>query len=791
MEGLLSISGIATGIDTDSLVEKIMAFEHRPVDRLQAQIKQYETVLKAWDNFDTKLGALRLDFQRLTTPSAFRVKMATSSNEDVLTASASSKAGVGTYTITVDQLAQSHQVASQGFASTTDAVGTGTFTVTVGKRSPVTITVDSSNNSLQGLADSINAADAGVTATVVNTGDATAPYKLLLTAEDTGSSNRIVVDAALSGGTAPTFGSVAAVVDGAKTGTSTVTSSGMYTGNTSGTITYTVRSGGTVGVDNITIDYDDGNGTTGSFIVPAGYTPGDTISVFGSVELSFSAGTLNTNDSFSTDVTSSTIQSPLDAKFSLGNSLGGASGIQLTSESNHVQDVVEGLTIDLHRVDTQPVTITVSNDTESIKKDVKQLVEQYNGFMDLIDEVFFVETDPQKVDTTKPQEVGALLGDRAAIDMVGEIQRLLTDVAQGVDPSMSSLADVGIRVNSEGRLELNEAELDAALADDPEKVMRVFATAGETTDGDIQFLTASADTVAWTVDSAYPLGYAVEITQAAERGRLTGSSIAAPSTSSPFIVDGTNDRIRVSYGGTSTAELTLTHGAYESGADLAREIQDKIDADGAFAAGSVIVRWVDDGGGNGHIEFETAAYGSTATVKLEDVSGSAIYSSIGHIVNTVGIGKDVQGTINGEAATGSGQILRADENNPNTAGLQLLVTISAAQLAAQGSSQGYVKVTKGIASLERDALNRMTDTEKGDVKTRKDAVNENIDRLRERVDRMEARLEIRRERLLAEFRAMEEAIAKLQNQQEYLAQALAGLGSVTPSMPTPTSTTGA
>ncbi len=786
MEGLLSISGIATGIDTDSLVDKIMAFEHRPVDRIQAQIKQYETILNAWENFETKLGALRLDFQKLTTASAFRVKKATSSDEDILTASASSKAGVGTYTITVNQLAQSHQIASQGFAATSDVIGTGTFTITVGKRSPVTITVDSSNNTLQGLADSINDAEAGVTATVVNTGDATAPYKLLLTAEDTGSSNRIVVDAALSGGTSPVFGSVAAVVDGAKTGTSTVTSSGMYTGNTSGTITYTVRTGGTVGVDNITIDYDDGNGTTGSFVVPAGYTPGDTISVFGSVELSFSAGTLNANDSFSTDVTSSTIQSPLDAKFTLGNSLGGASGIQLTSESNHVQDVVEGLTIDLHRVDTQPVTITVTNDTESIKHDVKQLVEQYNGFVDLVGEVFFVETDPDKVDPTKPQEVGALLGDRTAIDMVSEIERLLTGVAQGVDPSLSSLADVGILVNSDGKLELNEADLDAALADDPEKVLRVFGTSGESTDGDVRFLSATRDTVAWTVDSPYPLGYAVEITQAAERGRLVGSSIASPTATTPLIIDGTNDRIRVSYGGTSTAELTLTHGAYESGADLAREIQDKIDADGAFAEGSVVVRWVDDGGGNGHVEFETLAYGSTATVRLESVSGSAIYGTIGHIVNTVGIGKDVQGTINGETATGSGQILTGADGNAHTAGLRLLVTISADQLAAQGSSQGYVKVTKGIASLERDALDRMTDTEKGDVKTRKDAVSDNIERLRERVDRMEARLEIRRQRLLAEFRAMEEAIANLQSQQDLLAQALGGLAAVTPATPSPT-----
>jgi len=777
MQGLLSISGLASGLDTDALIKKIMDFESRGVQRVQARVKDQQTILDAYGNFESRLLALKSDFESLTTAATFRAKAATSTDETVLTASASSTAGTGTFTITVDQLAQSHQVASQGFTSPTDVIGTGTFSLTVGKRSRADIAIDQNNNTLQGLVDAINNANAGASASLINTGDASTPYRVLITGTDTGAAERVVVDSTLSGGLAPAFGSVAAVVDGAKSGTSMVSSAGGYTGNTSGTMTYTVRTGGMVGVDNIVIDYTDGAGTSGSFTVAAGYTPGDTVDVFGGVHLAFSAGSLANNDTFSTAVTSSTLQAPADARFTLGS---GAAGIQLTSSSNRVTNVVDGLTLDLHKVDANPVTIAVNNDTKQIETDVGQLVTQYNAFVDMMDQLFFVETNPNKVDTTKPQAVGALLGDRAAIDMYSEIQRKITDVTQGVDPIVSSLADIGATVNQKGKIALDTSVLDKVLSDDPERVFRLFGTSGTTTDGNVRFLGASSDTVAYTVTSSYPDGYAIDITQAAEKATLAGTQIAAPTTSTPIVVNSSNSSFKVSLGSSSTSELTVTEGVYESGGALASEMQDKINADGSLGTDQVIVRWVDDGGGNGHMEFQSAAYGSSASVGLDSTVGGSIYSSIGHLTATVAYGKDVHGTINGETATGSGQILKGDKGNSFTDGLQVLVSISAADLATQGSAQGLVRVTKGIASLQRDALDRMTNISTGDIKNRKDAVNAKITSLQDQIKRMNSRLDAERERLLSEFRGMEEAIANLQNQQGLLQQGLAAL----PSAPT-------
>ena len=772
-EGLLSISGLASGLDTENLINQIMEFEGRGITRLESRIAIQQKILGGMDVFEAKLLALQVDFGRLSNAITFRGKSVTSSDETVLTAAAAHTAAPGTFSLTVDQLAQSHQIVTQGYAARTSEIGTGTFSLTVGDRSRIDITIDASNNTLEGLAEAVNEAGAGASASVINSGDPDNPYLLLITAEGTGSSERIVVDANLAGGTAPQFGSVAAVVEGSKTGTSTVSSSGNYTGDASGTLTYTVTSGGTVGVDNIVIEYTDGADLTGSFTIGAGYVPGEEIDVFGGVKLSFSAGTLDAADNFSTGVASSSIQAPLDAKFTLGNSLGGASGITLTSSTNRITDVVEGVTFDLHKVSASPVTVTVDNDTASIKDNIKAIIDQYNGFVDTMDELFYFEEGAD--------ETGVLLGDRTTIGLYSEIQQMLTSVTEGVTGSLTNLGDVGITISSEGKLVLDESELDDALENKLDSVLELFATAGNTTDADVRFLGASRDTVAYTITGPFQQGYDVQITRAAERALITGTQISSPSASAPIVVDSSNSGFKISMGNRESGDILISEGVYNSGEALAAEIQAKIDADENILTNSVTVKYVDDGGGLGHFEISTVGYGSGADVTLEAGTGNTIYATIGQDAN-VGIkaaGEDVAGTINGEAATGVGRILTGDDDNEYTEGLKLEVTITADELAVQGGDQGFVTVTKGIGSRFQELMMSMTDIDNGDTTIRKNAINEKIQLLEDQIDSMEVLLEKKRERLLIEFLTLESALADLQSQQDYLNQSLTALAATT------------
>src|SRR5262249_9289208 len=129
----------------------------------------------------------------------------------------------GTYPVNVSSLAQAQSVASQGYASDTTKVGDGTISISVAGGTPTVVTINSTNDTLSGLASAINStANIGVTAQVVNTGAPGAPYRLELTANSTGTAAAFTVTSNLSGGTAPDFthAAVGPTVASGVTGTS-------------------------------------------------------------------------------------------------------------------------------------------------------------------------------------------------------------------------------------------------------------------------------------------------------------------------------------------------------------------------------------------------------------------------------------------------------------------------------------------------------------------------------------------------------------------------------------------
>jgi flagellar hook-associated protein 2 len=135
------------------------------------------------------------------------------SDGTALAAAATGTAVAGSYSVTVTKLAQVQKLVSPapGQTSTTTAIGTGsatTLTLTLGTisgtpvngqyasagftpdpgKTPVTLNIDSTNNTLAGIRDAINAANAGVTASIINDGSGT-PYRLALTSNATGAAN--------------------------------------------------------------------------------------------------------------------------------------------------------------------------------------------------------------------------------------------------------------------------------------------------------------------------------------------------------------------------------------------------------------------------------------------------------------------------------------------------------------------------------------------------------------------------------------------------------------------------
>lgn len=202
----ITFGGLATGLNTTSIIDGLLAVERRPITLWQQQQVTIEQKVDSYQQLSGKIGALKTAATKLSTPSGFFIKTAKSSNENVLVATSSSNADAASHSIIVNRLARASTLASAPFSDTdTTTVGTGTLAITVGSAT-TNITVDSTNNSLAGLRDAINNSAADVTASIVTVDGGPTPYRLVVSGKKTGLANAVSIsEASLSGGTAPGF----------------------------------------------------------------------------------------------------------------------------------------------------------------------------------------------------------------------------------------------------------------------------------------------------------------------------------------------------------------------------------------------------------------------------------------------------------------------------------------------------------------------------------------------------------------------------------------------------------
>jgi flagellar hook-associated protein 2 len=214
----LNFSGLASGIDSQKIIDGLTAINNRRVQQLTARKAAVVQKQTTFASLEAKL----LDFQGQvnrvgrSVAGAFDARTATPSDKDAVTAVAGTTAVPGTYAFTVTALAQANTVASDGFADPGTRIKEGTFAFRVGSGAEKTVTIGPTNNTVQGLADAINNAGGDVRASVINDGSAT-PYRLVLTGAKTGTANAISVTNNLTAGTGadinPTANSVQAAAD--------------------------------------------------------------------------------------------------------------------------------------------------------------------------------------------------------------------------------------------------------------------------------------------------------------------------------------------------------------------------------------------------------------------------------------------------------------------------------------------------------------------------------------------------------------------------------------------------
>ncbi len=213
----ITFSGLASGLDTAGIVENLVKLERMPIDKLEARKSIMEKQKDLFQDLSDKLQALEDIAEKLKKSSSWDVYESSMSESGYFKANITGQATTGTHHVKVNSVAQSEVETSNGYADTTaTSVGAGTLSITVDGET-TDITVDSSNDTLGSLVDSINNSGANVKAWLINSGG-DEPYQLVISSADTGEDQAITIDAGgLTGGQGLSFTQVQDAADASVT----------------------------------------------------------------------------------------------------------------------------------------------------------------------------------------------------------------------------------------------------------------------------------------------------------------------------------------------------------------------------------------------------------------------------------------------------------------------------------------------------------------------------------------------------------------------------------------------
>jgi len=161
-------SGTTAGFDVPTIVDEVLASQSQEEAQWENQETTFNNQATALQQLSTQLQTLLTDANDLTDPLGSLAAMTTSvSDPSVVSATAGSGAATGSHTISVTALATTSSYYSNELATSSTTLGTGSFSLEVGSGPATTITVDSTDDTLTGLAAAINSQNLGVTANVV------------------------------------------------------------------------------------------------------------------------------------------------------------------------------------------------------------------------------------------------------------------------------------------------------------------------------------------------------------------------------------------------------------------------------------------------------------------------------------------------------------------------------------------------------------------------------------------------------------------------------------------------
>ena len=550
MSSGINFGGLASGMDTEGIISKLVSIQKQPIARLQQQQQKYLKQADVIAALKGQISNVAQSANSLLTADAFSAVIPSNSDSSVASLVMSGVGQAGNYTLSVSKLAQAQKISSGAQSSVSTALGqTGQFTIN-GKL----VSVDSTD-SLSSVARKINDVSPGATASIINGGTGNA--YLTITSSNSGISGKPQLSD-LTGSFLSTIGVLGAtenirlpITNGAaginfSSSSDIVGSSLGVTGLTAQTIKVNgVNVSINLQSDSLQAVADKINsastGATASVVsVTEGVNTKYRLEITGASSPTFvDAGNTLATLGIVQKTASNELVAAQDASYKLD-------GVSLNSSTNTIEGVIPGGKITLLKADaTTPPTTTLSikSDTDAVANRIKSFTDSYNTSVKFI-------TDNSQFDGDT-YETGPLFGDPVARQFLSTMNSLLMSNIPGLTGNYKNLTDIGIRIDGTGSLSVDSSKLNTAIQTDSEGVRKLFQNFGSSSSSSVVYISGTSST-----QPSSPSSYGVNITQVATKTQYVAATAKTSNNTSSETLTFSGNLI-----GSSSYNLTIDVGS--------------------------------------------------------------------------------------------------------------------------------------------------------------------------------------------------------------------------------------
>ena len=461
-----------SGIDVTSTVDAILQIDAAPEQTLDAKVDALNAQTTSLQSLQSDISAFQTSLQTLTDFTGdFGGLSVSSSNNDVVSATAANGTEAGTHTVSVTHLATNSADYSAAFASATAQLPTGQLTLQVGANAAVSIPVNSADktNTLNGLETYINGKGLGVAASVITDSSGT---RLALESQTTGAAGEITLTDKTSADYSGDFTSASATLP-----------SGLFDLQVGTNQAVVIPVNSTSSTNTLTglasyINNQKNLGVTASVVTTAAGASLALVPQNSSVAgvITISNDTTGSGNGMGFPSSYNPASPPAENGMGFTDAVDGADaaltvdGIPVDSASNTVTGVIPGLTLTLSGLTSSgetntPVTLQISPNLTPIGTDINTFVSAWNTLIAAVNAG--IQTN------SSTGAAGALSGD-TSVDFVQ--QQLLSAISSSMSGNNGAvnLQSIGIQMQDDGTLTVDSTTLNSALQNNFAAVQNLF-----------------------------------------------------------------------------------------------------------------------------------------------------------------------------------------------------------------------------------------------------------------------------------------------------------------------------